>query len=150
MAAKLATIPEFERLSLTSWLDAILGFFADQAKISKEDYVSQTGGEWLASGVEFVCDMFTKGILNKAIHTILGGAAGTYAIWGSPPNKRLQKELIAMSNHALTRILDPRSSVCDTKRRYERCCRRFVTLSGGIERGVVSFRDASCTGTWCS
>jgi len=110
MAAKPPAVPGLEKLSLTSWLDAVLGFFADQAKISKEDYVSQTGGEWLASGVEFVCDMFTKGILNKAIHAVLGGVAGTYAIWGSPPNKRLQKELISMSNHALTRILDPKPS----------------------------------------
>ena len=98
-----------KNISLTSWLDTVLGYFADQAGISREDYVAQTGGEWIASGIEFATDMFTKGIMNKLIQGILGAVLGSYAIWGKP-NPRLRKELIAMANHELTRILDPKPS----------------------------------------
>ena len=98
-----------KNISLTSWLDTVLGFFADQAGVSREDYVAQTGGEWIASGIEFTADMFTKGIMNKLIQGLIGAILGSYAIWGKP-NPRLRKELIAMANHELTRILDPKPS----------------------------------------
>ena len=96
---------EMKNLSLTSWLDGVVGWFADQAGIDKGDYVSQTAGEGIASGIELVCDLFTKGLLNTFLQVGIGAGLGAYAIWGNP-NPRLRKELITIANHLEMRVID--------------------------------------------
>ncbi|MHA1833673.1 MAG: hypothetical protein ACTSV7_06740 [Candidatus Baldrarchaeia archaeon] len=93
-------------VSLTSWLDPLLGYFAREAGLPVEDYVSQTGGEGIATSIETVTDFFLKGIANKAAQALTGLIVGSYAIWGKPSD-RLKKELIAIANHLIMRIIDP-------------------------------------------
>ena len=95
--------------SLTSWLDPVLGWFADQAGLDKSDYVSQTGGEGIAVAVEFFSDLFLKSFASKLVQAGIGAAIGSYAIWGEQ-NPRLKKELIALANHMEFRLLDPNPS----------------------------------------
>lgn len=92
--------------SLTSWLDGFLGYFAREAGLPTEDYTSMTAGEGIATGIETVTDFFLKGIVNKLIQGLSGIALGTYAIWGNA-SPRLKKELIAIGNHLMFRLLDP-------------------------------------------
>ena len=99
-----------EDLSLTWWLDPVLGFFAEQAGLDTEDYVSQTGGEGLAVAIEFIADLFLQTLPSKLVQAGVGAAIGSYAIWGPGVNTRLKKELIAIANHMEFRLLDPKPS----------------------------------------
>jgi len=91
-------------VSLTSWLDPALKYFADQAGISTEEYVSTTGGEAIGVALENVAEFFTKGWLKIATQFATGLLAGSYAIWGKDVPRRLRLELIALANHELFRI----------------------------------------------
>jgi len=92
--------------SLTSWLDGFLGYFANQAGLPVDEYTSMTAGEGIATGIETVTDFFLKGIINKLVQGIAGIALGSYGIWGNG-SKRLKRELIAIGNHLMFRLLDP-------------------------------------------
>ena len=66
--------------SLTSWLDPVLGWFADQGGLNKDTYVAQTGGEGIAVGIEILgtqtnrCDPTFKLQFVLDIDTELPGA----------------------------------------------------------------------------
>jgi len=97
-------------LSLTSWLDPAFKYFADQAKIPVDQYSSQVGGEGIATGLEMLADLFTKGWLNKVVQFLAGLIADGYAIWGKDVPTRLRRELLAVGTHELLRIANPKPS----------------------------------------
>jgi hypothetical protein len=99
-----------ESFSITAWLEPVLGWFADQGKLNKEDYVSQTGAEAFANGIEAFADMFLSALGSKVVQTLAGIATGCYAIWGPGVGTRLKKELITLANHMEMRLIDPTPS----------------------------------------
>ena len=105
--SELAISDEF---SITRWLDPVLGWFAEQGGLNRDDYVSQTGGEALAVAVEFVSDLFFKTLTSKLIQGGIGIGLGAYGIWGPGIGTRLKKDLIAMGNHMMFRLADPKPS----------------------------------------
>lgn len=97
-------------VSITSWLDPILKYFAEQAGIPVDQYASQVGGEGIGTAMEMVADFFTKGWLNKGIQFVTGLIANCYAIFGKDVPIRLRRELLALGTHELLRIVNPRPS----------------------------------------
>jgi hypothetical protein len=97
-------------VSITSWLDPVFKYFAEQSGIPLEQYSSQVGGEGIGVGLEIVADFFTKGWLNKAIQAVAGLIADGYAIWGKDVPTRLRRELLALGTHELLRFVDPKPS----------------------------------------
>jgi len=91
--------------SLTSWLDPALDYFAKQAGIPTDQYVSQVGGEGIGNVLELTAELFTKGWLTKAIQFTAGLIADVYAIWGRDVPVRLRRELLALGTHELLRII---------------------------------------------
>jgi len=96
--------------TLTGWLDPLFDYFAKQADIPTADYTAVAGAEGIGASIEFVTDLFTKGLLNKAINFIVGLASAGYGIWGKPASIRLRRELITLGQHALTRVVDMKPS----------------------------------------
>ena len=97
-------------VSLTAWLDPVLDYFAQQAGIPTDQYSAQVGGEGIAVALETICDLFTKGWLNKGVQAISGLIACAYAIWGRDVPTRLRRELLALGTHELLRFVDPKPS----------------------------------------
>lgn len=91
-------------VSLTGWLDPVLKYFSEQSGIPLSDYSAQVGGEGVATALEIVADLFTKGWLNKGVQFIAGLIASSYAVWGKEVPTRLRKELLALGTHELLRI----------------------------------------------
>jgi len=96
--------------TLTSWLDPVFDYFAKQADIPTADYTAVAGAEGIGASVEFITDLFTKGLLNKAINFLVGITSAGYGIWGKPTPTRLRRELITLGQHALTRVVDMKPS----------------------------------------
>jgi len=96
--------------TLTSWLDPVFEYFAREAGISTEEYSSIAGSQGIGASVEILSDLFLQPLTAKVGQGIAGLATLCYGIWGKPPSKRLQKELIVLGNHMLTRIIDPKPS----------------------------------------
>jgi len=96
--------------TLTSWLDPVFDYFAKQADIPTADYTAVAGAEGIGASVEFITDLFTKGLLNKAINFLVGITSAGYGIWGKPTPQRLRRELITLGQHALTRVVDMKPS----------------------------------------
>jgi hypothetical protein len=97
-------------VSITSWLDPVFRYFAEQSGIPLDQYSSQVGGEGIGVGLEIIADFFTKGWLNKAIQVAAGLIADGYAIWGKDVSTRLRRELLALGTHELLRFVDPKPS----------------------------------------
>jgi hypothetical protein len=100
----------YREVSITSWLDPALKYFADQAGIPTEQYSSQVGGEGIGTALEMTADFFTKGWLNKGVQFLAGLIADSYAIWGKDVPTRLRRELLALGTHELLRIVNPKPS----------------------------------------
>jgi len=92
---------------ITNWADPLLKYFAETSGIPKEEYVPMVIGEGYGSGIEFATDFFTTVLGSKVIQGIIGIALGSYAIWGKDVDKRLRRELIAVANHEVFRLVDP-------------------------------------------
>lgn len=93
-------------LSLTSWLDPALKYFAEQSGIPVYDYSAQVGGEGIGNALEMTADFFTKGWLNRAIQGGAGLIASSYAVWGKDVPARLRKELLAIGTHEALRLVE--------------------------------------------
>ena len=107
-------------LSLTSWLDPGLKYFADQTGIPTDQYSSHVGGEGIGTSLEMCADFFTKGWLNKGIQFLAGLIADCYAIWGKDVPTRLRRELLAIGTHELLRIANPKpSEIIEVRRSIE-------------------------------
>jgi hypothetical protein len=100
----------YREVSITSWLDPVFKYFAEQAGIPLDQYSSQVGGEGIGVGLEIIADFFTKGWLNKVIQAAAGLIADGYAIWGKDVPARLRRELLALGTHELLRFVDPKPS----------------------------------------
>jgi hypothetical protein len=96
--------------TLTGWLDPVFDYFAKQADIPTADYTAVAGAEGIGASIEFITDLFTKGLLNKAINFLVGITSAGYGIWGKPTPQRLRRELITLGQHALTRVVDMKPS----------------------------------------
>ncbi len=96
--------------TLTGWLDPVFDYFAKQADIPTADYTAVAGAEGIGASVEFITDLFTKGLLNKAINFLVAITSAGYGIWGKPTPQRLRRELITLGQHALTRVVDMKPS----------------------------------------
>ncbi len=96
--------------TLTGWLDPLFDYFAKQADIPLADYTAVAGAEGIGASIEFITDLFTKGLLNKAINFLVGITSAGYGIWGKPTPQRLRRELITLGQHALTRVVDMKPS----------------------------------------
>lgn len=96
--------------TLTGWLDPVFDYFAKQADIPTADYTAVAGAEGIGASIEFITDLFTKGLLNKAINFLVGITSAGYGIWGKPTPTRLRRELITLGQHALTRVVDMKPS----------------------------------------
>jgi len=96
--------------TLTGWLDPVFDYFAKQADIPTGDYAAVAGAEGIGASIEFITDLFTKGLLNKAINFVVGVTSAGYGIWGKPTPQRLRRELITLGQHALTRVVDMKPS----------------------------------------
>lgn len=98
--------------SLTKWMDPILDFFAKLAGlegIQREDYKAMSGAEALATILETVNDLATKGWLNKAISLFGALICGAVAFGlHAKLNPRLKMEILQIGNHLLSRIVDPK------------------------------------------
>ena len=97
-------------ISLTSWLDPALEYFARQAGIPVDQYSAQVGGEGIGTGFEILADLFTKGWLNKGLQAATGLLANLYAIFGTDVPTRLRRELLAIGTHELLRVVDMKPS----------------------------------------
>jgi hypothetical protein len=100
----------YREVSITSWLDPVFKYFAEQSGIPLDQYSSQVGGEGIGVGLEIIADFFTKGWLNKTIQAVAGLIADGYAIWGKDVPPRLRRELLALGTHELLRFVDPKPS----------------------------------------
>jgi hypothetical protein len=100
----------YREVSITSWLDPVFKYFAEQSGIPLDQYSSQVGGEGIGVGLEIIADFFTKGWLNKTIQAVAGLIADSYAIWGKDVPTRLRRELLALGTHELLRFVDPKPS----------------------------------------
>jgi hypothetical protein len=100
----------YREVSITSWLDPVFKYFAEQTGIPLDQYSSQVGGEGIGVGLEIIADFFTKGWLNKTIQAMAGLIADSYAIWGKDVPTRLRRELLALGTHELLRFVDPKPS----------------------------------------
>ena len=100
----------YREVSITSWLDPVFKYFAEQSGIPLDQYSSQVGGEGIGVGLEIIADFFTKGWLNKTIQVVAGLIADGYAIWGKDVPARLRRELLALGTHELLRFVDPKPS----------------------------------------
>lgn len=96
------------KVSLTSWLDPALAPLAKEAGISKDEYVSYTGGEAIGTVLEQIAGSFTTGWTKRVINLLAGLIAGGYAVYGDKVPPRLRKELIGVANHELLRLLELR------------------------------------------
>jgi len=96
--------------TLTSWLDPVFDYFAKQADIPTADYTAVAGAQGIGASIEIITDLFTTGLLNKAINFLVGLASAGYGIWGKPTPTRLRRELITLGQHALTRVVDMKPS----------------------------------------
>jgi hypothetical protein len=96
--------------TLTGWLDPVFDYFAKQADIPTADYTAVAGAEGIGASIEFITDLFTKGLLNKAINFLVAITSAGYGIWGKPTPQRLRRELITLGQHALTRVVDMKPS----------------------------------------
>jgi len=97
-------------ISLTSWLDPALEYFAKQAGIPVDQYSAQVGGEGIGTAFEVLADLFTKGWLNKGLQAATGILADLYAIFGTDVPVRLRRELLAIGTHELLRVVDMKPS----------------------------------------
>jgi hypothetical protein len=93
-------------VSITSWLDPILNFFADKAGLPRDEHNAYVGGEIVANLVGKPTDFLAKGFLNKLIHFIAGLIAAGYGVFGKDVPPRLRRELIAFGEHELWEIVD--------------------------------------------
>jgi len=104
--------PEGGGFSLTKWMDPILDFFAKLAGlegVQREDYKAATGAEALATVIEAINDMITKGWLNKAISAFGALVCGAITFgFHDKINPRLKMELLQIGNHLLSRLADPK------------------------------------------
>ena len=100
----------YREVSITSWLDPVFKYFAEQSGIPLDQYSSQVGGEGIGVGLEIIADFFTKGWLNKTIQAVAGLIADGYAIWGKDVPTRLRRELLGLGTHELLRFVDPKPS----------------------------------------
>jgi len=100
----------YREVSITSWLDPVFKYFAEQSGIPLDQYSSQVGGEGIGTALEIVADFFTKGWLNKTVQVVAGLIADGYAIWGKDVPTRLRRELLALGTHELLRFVDPKPS----------------------------------------
>ena len=100
----------FREATLTSWMDPIFEYFAREAGISTEEYSSIAGSQGIGASIEVLSDLFLTPLAAKLAQGIAGLASVAYGVWGKPPSKRLQKELIVLGNQMLTRIIDPKPS----------------------------------------
>jgi hypothetical protein len=91
-------------VSITSWLDPILSYFADKAGLARDEHNAYIGGEIVANLADIPADMFSKGWLNKVIHFVAGLIAGLYGVFGKDIPTRLRRELIAFAEHELWHI----------------------------------------------
>ena len=128
-------------MPLTSWLDPILNFFARLSGlegVQAEDYKAQTGGEALATAIEFINDLLTKGWLNKAVSAAAALICGA-VVWGMKEklDPRTKMELLAMGNHLLSRLADPKpSDVKELRESFEELLEAFRI--GDWERALKS------------
>lgn len=103
-------------VSITGWLDPALKYFADQAGIPVYDYAAQVGGEGIATSLEVMADIFTKGWLNRLIQGGAGAIALSYSVWGKDVPTRLRKELLALGIHEGLRVVNnPLSMTADAE-----------------------------------
>jgi hypothetical protein len=93
-------------VSITSWLDPILNFFADKAGLLRDEHNAYVGGEIVANLVGKPTDFLAKGFLNKLIHFVAGLIAAGYGVFGKDVPPRLRRELIAFGEHELWKIVD--------------------------------------------
>jgi len=91
-------------VSLTSWLDPVLSYFADKAGLPRDEHNAYVGGEIVANLADIPTDLFSKGWLNKVIHFVAGLIAGLYGVFGRDVPSRLRRELIAFAEHELWQI----------------------------------------------
>jgi len=117
--------------SLTGFLDPILNYFARLAGlegIQAETYKGMTGGEFVATVIEWINDMIFKGWLNKAVNAFIALVTGIIT-FKLPLNPRLKSELLALGNHLLSRIVDAKPSD------YEELASSIRTLIDAIKLG---------------
>jgi len=69
-------------VSLTSWLDPILSYFADKAGLPRDEHNAYIGGEIVANLADIPTDLLSKGWLNKVIHFAAGLIAALYGAFG--------------------------------------------------------------------
>lgn len=94
----------YREVSITGWLDPALQEFARTSGIPIADYSSVVGGEGIATSLEVMADIFTKGWLNRLIQGGAGALALAYAIWGQAVPMRLRKELLVLGTHEGLRV----------------------------------------------
>ena len=95
-------------VSITSWLDPILNFFADKAGLPRDEHNAYVGGEIDANLAGIPTNLLSKGWLNKFIHFLAGVLAAGYGVFGKDVPPRLRRELIAFGEHELWRIAELR------------------------------------------
>jgi hypothetical protein len=92
-------------VSLTSWLDPILSYFADKARLPRDEHNAYIGGEIVANLADIPTDLLSKGWLNKVIHFAAGLIAALYGVFGVDVPTRLRRELISFGEHELLHLL---------------------------------------------
>jgi len=113
-------------VSITSWLDPILNFFADKAGLPRDEHNAYVGGEIVANLVGKPTDFLAKGFLNKLIHFIAGLIAAGYGVFGKDVPPRLRRELIAFGEHELWKIADLKP---EDIREIQRSLSEFIRLA---------------------
>jgi len=115
-----------QMVSITSWLDPILNFFADKAGLPRDEHNAYVGGEIVANLVGKPTDFLAKGFLNKLIHFIAGLIAAGYGVFGKDVPTRLRRELIAFGEHELWKIADLKP---EDIREIQRSLSNFIRLA---------------------
>jgi len=92
-------------ISLTSWLDPINKYFADKAGIPVAEYSAYTGGELIGNILEVITDFFAKPWTSRLVQGVAGLIAVLYGVFGADVPTRLRRELIALGEHELLRLI---------------------------------------------
>jgi len=93
-------------VTLTSWLDGLMADASRRTGIPREQLSAYVGGELIATALEVVGDLFSKGWLKVAVDALAGAIALGYGVYGRDVPERLRREMIQIGSHLAFRALE--------------------------------------------
>jgi hypothetical protein len=93
-------------VTLTSWLDGLMAEASRRTGIAREQLSAHIGCELIATVLEVISDLFSKGWLKVAVNALAGCIALGYGVYGRDVPERLRREMIQIGSHLAFRALE--------------------------------------------